>query len=370
VAVVGLGDGQLGRLAPAIGMIPVHKAEDGKGSSNDQMFASAYRALGEGSMVLIFPEGVTMDVPHMAQVRTGAARIALGARQAGVTGIRVLPLGVHYEDKAGFRTRALVNPGEPIDLDTWVARRPGGVDGGADDREAVQALTTQIDQALRRAAPDFPDWDDVHALHQAAEVLLEDVDPVPAAQLRYGDVELLAARLNRLPGPARAQVVGAGAQYRAALRSARTSDHAVAAAQSPPPRSWRWLRDLLLLGFLLPFAVAGLLVALLPVLIVSLATRLPVAPAVRATAVPAIALLAFVGEWLSLAWATGSSAGWSFGLAMLLLFPFFVGALFLAAELAALTLRRWRSRRRPSRAALPQLAAQRAAVADRAWGAL
>jgi hypothetical protein len=311
-----------------------------------------------------------MDVPHMAQVRTGAARIALGARQAGVAGIRVLPLGVHYEDKAGFRTRALVDPGEPIDLDTWVARRPGGVHGGADDRDAVQALTAQIDRALRRAAPDFPDWDAVRALHQAAEVVLEDVDPVPAAQLRYGDVELLAARLNRLPEPTRLRVVDAGTEYRSALRAARTSDRAVASAQTPLPRSWRWLRDLLLLALLLPFAVAGLVVAMLPVLLVSLATRLPVAPAVRATLVPAIALLTFVGEWLSLAWVTGRSAGWSLGLAMLLLFPFFVGALFLAAELADLTWRRWRSRRRPSHAELPRLVALRAAVADLVWGAL
>jgi hypothetical protein len=361
----------VGHLASGVGMIPVHKAADGGArASNDEMFASAYRALGEGAMVLIFPEGVTQDVPYMAEVRTGAARIALGARESGVAGIRILPLGVHYEDKAGFRTRALVHPGVSIDLDAWASERPDGVRGGADDREAVLELTAVIDRALRRAAPDFPDWETVDALHQAAEVVLEDVDPTPVAQMRYGDLELLAARFNRLPEPQRGSLVTTGAQYRAALRAGGTSDRGVVAAGAPVPLSRHWVRELLLAVILLPFAVVGLLAAAVPLLLVTLVSRLRVAPAVRATAVPAIALLVFLGEALSLVWWFASAAGLEAGLAMLLLFPFFVGALFLAAELVVLGRRRWRSRRRPSPAQLPALRQVRADLADQAWGAL
>ena len=102
----------VGQLATAVGMIPVHRAADGAGTSNDQAFASAYEALRHEDVVLIFPEGVTQDVPYMAEVHTGAARIALGARHSGVAGIRIVPIGLHYENKAGFRSRALVNVGE------------------------------------------------------------------------------------------------------------------------------------------------------------------------------------------------------------------------------------------------------------------
>ena len=99
----------VGRLATAAGMIPVHRAADGAArATNDEMFAAAYDSLREGEVVLIFPEGVTQDVPHMAEVKTGAARIALGARESGVEGICIQPVGVHYENKAGFRSRALV----------------------------------------------------------------------------------------------------------------------------------------------------------------------------------------------------------------------------------------------------------------------
>ena len=199
---------------------------------------------------------------------------------------------------------------------------------------------------------------------------LEDVDPQPVAQMRYGDVELLAARLNRVPEPARGSLVATAAQYRGALGAAGTSDRAVVAAGSPVPLSRRWARDLVLLLVLLPFALVGLAAAAIPLLLVTLVSRLRVSPAVRATAVPAIALLAFMGEWLGQAWWFGTTGGWSLGLAMMLLFPFFVGALFLAAELVVLGRRRWRSRRRPSAAQLPSLQQARAELADRAWEAL
>ena len=136
----------VGQLANALGMIPVHRAADGAGTSNDQAFASAYEALGHGDLVLIFPEGVTQDVPYMAEVHTGAARIALGARHSGVAGIRIVPIGLHYENKAGFRSRALVNVGDPIDLDAWADTRAGDVADGADDRAAVNDLTALIDR--------------------------------------------------------------------------------------------------------------------------------------------------------------------------------------------------------------------------------
>lgn len=359
----------VGKLASAIGMIPVHRAADGGRAGNDEMFRSAYDALADGDLVLIFPEGVTQDVPHMAQVRTGAARIALGARASGVSGLRVVPAGIHYEDKAGFRTRALVNLGEPIELDAWAGSRPGGEVGGADDREAVLALTELVDRRLRRVAPDFPDWDTVHRLHAAAEVLLNDTEPVPAVDLQYGDLEVVAARLDRAPEPDRGALVAAAGAYREALRGARTSDRAVALA-GQGRRSWRWVVDLTLVLLLAPFALAGLLAALVPLLLVVLVSKLPIAPAVRATAVPGVALLAGLGVWALFAWQSLREDGWGFGLLAVLLLPFFVGALFVLVERAQVLWRRLRSSRHPTDAELAALQARRADVSERGWALL
>jgi hypothetical protein len=351
-------------------MIPVHKAADGGArASNDEMFASAYGALGDGDLVLIFPEGVTQDVPYMAEVRTGAARIVLGARESGVQGIHILPMGVHYENKAGFRSRALVNVGPPIDLDAWVAER-GPVVGGADDRDAVRDLTALVNDRLRHVAPDFPDWEQAHALETVAEVLLTDVDPAPSPPLQYGDRELLAARLNRVLDPDRGPLVALGAQYRAALRDAGTSDHAVATAANPPPRSWGWLRDLVLVAVLAPFALMGLAAAAMPLLLVLIASKLRIAPAVRATVVPGLALLLFLGEWILFAVPLGDDGSLEIGLAALVLFPFFVAALFLLVERATMLWQRWRRTRRPPRSELAGLKALRADVSRTGWAAL
>ncbi|MDH3958223.1 MAG: 1-acyl-sn-glycerol-3-phosphate acyltransferase [Actinomycetota bacterium] len=359
-----------GRLATAAGMIPVHKAADGGSrASNDEMFASAYSALGDGDLVLIFPEGVTQDVPHMAEVRTGAARIVLGARASGVEGISIVPVGLHYENKAGFRSRALVNIGEAISLDQWVASR-GEVVDGADDREAVRELTELVNVELRHVAPDYPDWDQAHALETVSGVLLTDVDASEKPPMRYGDQALLASRLNRVAGPDREQLVDLGGTYRSRIEAAQTSDHAIATAAAPQPRSWGWVRDVLLVLLMAPFALFGLFAAAIPLLLVLIASKLRIAPAVRATIVPGLAVLLFGVEWVLVAIAVGRDLGGEAAVAAVALFPFFVGALFLEVEKVNLLWNQWRRRRRPSPDELPELQALRSELGEKAWAEL
>lgn len=361
----------VGQLASAMGMIPVHRAVDGGSATNDEAFASAYQALGHGDLVLIFPEGVTQDVPYMAQVRTGAARIALGARNSGVEGISIVPIGLHYENKAGFRSRALVNVGEAIDLDAWAMSRADGVAHGADDRDAVLALTELIDSRLRQVAPNFPDWATAHALETAAEVVLNDVDPRPAGEDEYGDVSVVADRLNRAAEPVRQQLVEASAQYRSELQHLRTSDRVVVTrGQRLRVPLWRRLGHALLLLVLLPYALIGLLLVALPLLVVWIVSRLPIAPAERATFVPAVALLAFLAEWGWFSWQSLRSDGWELGFLAVLVFPFFVAVMFYVFERLALLWRRLRRSRRPRARDLPGLVAARAQVSDLAWEVL
>ena len=98
----------------------------------------------------------------------------------------------------------------------------------------------------------------------------------------------------------------------------------------------------------------GLLVAALPLLVVFIVSRLPIAPAVRATVVPAVALLVFLAEWALFSWQSLRDGGWEFGLAAVVLFPFLVAATVLRA--------------RAHRAAVAQVAPQPASVAGRPRG--
>ncbi len=356
-----------GQLMTAIGGIPVHRAADGAKASNDVMFGSCYQALQQRDTILIFPEGVTQDVPHIAPVKTGAARIALGARASGVGGIRIVAVGVHYEDKAGFRSRVLVNAGPALDVDEWV--RAHGFEGGAGNREAVDALTAEITSRLQDSAPNYPDWDTANAYAEAAEIPLHDVED-PDVPLRYGDVQLLAGQLHQQDQDG--GLASAAADYRAALREARTWDETIARHGRRQGRSAaqsRW-RDLVLSVLLMPYAVLGAVIGLVPWLLVQAVRLLPAAPAVRATITPGLAALAFGLEWLTTSWWVFEQAGASAGLYAFLLIPFFLAATVFVAERLSLLRQHVQSNRPPPEAALTDLADRRRRLADQVWDAL
>ncbi len=189
----------LGLLLRSLGVVLVQRAQDGEGTAgNVSAFAACHEALRSGDLVAIFPEGTTHDRPSLAPLRTGAARIALGARQAGVEGIRIVPVGLAFPDKLALRSAALVRIGPPIEVDEVTP--PGA---GEDDHDAVRDLTKLIDERLREVAPDFEDIEEWRSLDLAAEITLrgrDDPDPSLVERAR------LAGRLGRLPSEEREEI--------------------------------------------------------------------------------------------------------------------------------------------------------------------
>ena len=109
---------------------------------------------------------------HPILSTTGAARIAIGARAHGVDGITIVPLGIHYEDKAALRSRVLVNVGQPLELDELLGGDASDNSITPADHIAVANVTHQIDVALRRVAPDFEDWNEARLLAAGADIAL------------------------------------------------------------------------------------------------------------------------------------------------------------------------------------------------------
>ncbi len=334
--------------------IPVHKAEDpGDGrSANDAMFGSCYDALADGSLVLIFPEGVTQDDPYLAPVKTGAARIALGARAAGVAGITILPVGIHYENKAAFRSRVLVAVGEPIDLDEVAPTLdPAGEPVSADNRTAVTSLTDQIATGMRSVGPDYRDWDQARDLQLAATTVLRHVRAGQASaseDVPMALTEQLGGRLAQRPDPVRLRVREAARQYQTSLDALRLTDYQLASS-TRRESTRRTVLDAFLTVLLVPYALVGALAVAVPYLLVQGTRLIPAAPAVRATILPIVALLAFLAEWVWLSVSVASRQGAESGAVIALLLPAFVGATVVVAERAVLlwrALRRWVASRR------------------------
>ncbi len=150
-------------------VVPLRRAQDERAPGgtvsadalrNADAFTAIHAALTAQQMVLIFPEGRSWDEPRLAPIKTGAARIALSARDAGVRGVTVVPIGINYEKKDGLRSRVLVEVGQPIMIDAL----------SADDAQ-VDHLTTTIAARLHAVTLNFDDEADADEVLDLATIL-------------------------------------------------------------------------------------------------------------------------------------------------------------------------------------------------------
>jgi 1-acyl-sn-glycerol-3-phosphate acyltransferase len=89
-------------------------------SRNREAFSEIGDLLRRSRAVLIFPEGKSHNEFGLEPLKTGLARLALQARDEGaIKGIRILPLGLVFEDKGTPGSAVGARIGEPIEMDTW-----------------------------------------------------------------------------------------------------------------------------------------------------------------------------------------------------------------------------------------------------------
>jgi len=122
----------------AFGALPVHRAHESDTRQNEATFAACRALLRDGGWLALFPEGKSHDATTLQPLKTGAARIAFGALREETTGLRIVPVGLLYEDKSTFRSGVVAAIGEPIVVDP----------ADPEDRAAVDALTDRIAEAL------------------------------------------------------------------------------------------------------------------------------------------------------------------------------------------------------------------------------
>ena len=135
------------------GVLPVYRTADGdRASDNASVFSACHRELAQGAMVAIFPEGTTGDRAGLDRVKSGAARIALGAL-ATAPDLVIAPIGLAFENKVETRSRTVVMFGEPIVVADYVGSGPGA--DGEPDRADAATLTAQITRSLEAISPTF-----------------------------------------------------------------------------------------------------------------------------------------------------------------------------------------------------------------------
>jgi len=89
-------------------------------SRNTQAFEEIFKLLEQNGALLIFPEGKSHNEAGLEPLKTGLARVALQARdQRAIRGLKILPLGLVFEDKARPSTAVSAHVGIVIEMDSW-----------------------------------------------------------------------------------------------------------------------------------------------------------------------------------------------------------------------------------------------------------
>lgn len=175
----------IGSLVRALDSLPAYRQQDAGEdvTRNQETFAAARQLLSRGGTIGICPEGVSHNEPRLKPLKTGAARIALGAASSGTQlDVKIVPVGLYYTEKTTFRSSALLRFGEPISVEPVELQTDG-----APPREAVHALRKQIEDALRDVI--------LHAEHDEALGLVERVEQIFSAdELSEHDEEQSLAR--------------------------------------------------------------------------------------------------------------------------------------------------------------------------------
>ncbi len=145
----------LGGLLRALGALPIQRPQDGPRdrTANAVVLEAGARALGSGRALAIFPEGKSHSDPHLADVKTGAARMALAAGEA----VTVIPVGLTYAQKGRFRSEVHIEVGAPLVVAPEREPSPAG----------VRALTARISEGLRAVTLELGAWEDLPLLATA-----------------------------------------------------------------------------------------------------------------------------------------------------------------------------------------------------------
>jgi glycerol-3-phosphate O-acyltransferase/dihydroxyacetone phosphate acyltransferase len=162
----------LGSLIRALDALPVYRRQDeGQDlSRNLETFAEARRLLATGGTIGICPEGVSHDEPRLRPIKTGAARIALGAVATGeVTDLKIIPAGLYYTSKTTFRSAVLLHFGKAIEVTRTELEA-----NGEPSRTAVRDLSDKIETALREVMLDAEHEEALHTIARAERIFSEE----------------------------------------------------------------------------------------------------------------------------------------------------------------------------------------------------
>jgi len=127
-------------------MIPVFRQSEGDTSKNSEVFSQCFAHLEKSGTLMIFPEGISKTERKLRPIKTGTARIALGAEAENDfnLGVTIIPIGINYSNPHHFQGDVFVKFGKPISVAEYAAEYKN------EPRQTVEKLTERLRQELEQ----------------------------------------------------------------------------------------------------------------------------------------------------------------------------------------------------------------------------
>lgn len=138
--------------------VPVYRRQDqGDTGKNTDSFRKSYEMFGKGAVLLIFPEGQSHSDSSIREIKTGAARIALGCQESIGVAPAIIPVGLNFSHKGKYRGDVLVEIGEAVATDNFT---------DAQDHAHVEQLTNLIYEKLSEVTINVENWETMNLLRR------------------------------------------------------------------------------------------------------------------------------------------------------------------------------------------------------------
>jgi glycerol-3-phosphate O-acyltransferase / dihydroxyacetone phosphate acyltransferase len=248
-------------------MVPIYRKQDSNASANknEEAFVVCYEMLAAGGALVIFPEGGSENERKLRKIKTGLARIVLGAeaKYDFQLEIKIVCAGINYTNPRKFQSELFVQYALPFSVANYKEIYENN------PQQAVHELTAEVETKLRSLIVFIEDKEDdefvrkievlySHHLQDFLELPIPQTEQVFMVAQHFAD----AVRHFQQNAPQRMALFKQKTlDYFAKLQTYNIQDKTVASYQAAKNNIWGYLPYLILV---FPLYLLGLLHNFIP----------------------------------------------------------------------------------------------------------
>lgn len=198
-----------------------------------QVYDAVFDRLSGGGAVGIFPEGGSHDRTELLPLKAGVAIMALGSLAANPdSGLKIVPCGMNYFHAHKFRSRAVIEFGNPIEIPKELVE----LYKSGDRRGAVSQVLDIIYQALVAVTVTSPDYDTLMLIQAARRLYNPTGKKLPLPMVVELNRRLVKGYTHYKDDPRIVSLKKSVLDYNKQLRYMNLSDHQVEYAKFSVPK--------------------------------------------------------------------------------------------------------------------------------------